>query len=40
MGEGDEFEAGVRKLLNEAGRPGIVVSNINKTEHKKTSEVI
>jgi hypothetical protein len=40
MGEGAEFEVGVEKLLNEGGKPGIFVSNINKTEQKKTSKLI
>jgi len=39
MGDGAEFEAGVEKLLNEAGKPGIFVRNINKTEYKKTSDL-
>jgi len=36
MGDGAEFEAGGEKLVNEAGKPGIFVSNCNKTEYKKT----
>jgi len=35
MGDGAEFEAGVEKLLNEAEKPGIFVSNSNETEYKK-----
>jgi hypothetical protein len=31
MPDGAEFEAGVEKLLNEAGKPGILVSNCNET---------
>ena len=40
VGDGAEFEAGVEKLLNEAGKPGIFVRNFNKTEYNETSEVI
>lgn len=40
MGDSAEFEAEAEKLLNEAGKPGIVVSNIYKKEYKKTSKVI
>lgn len=36
MGDGAEFEAGVEQILNEAAKPGIVASNINKTEYKET----
>jgi len=40
MGDGAEFGAGVEKLFNEAAKPGILVSNCNKTEYRKTSKVI
>jgi hypothetical protein len=40
MGKGAEFEVGVEKLLNEGGKPGIFIGNINKTKYKKTSKLI